>query len=104
MASGGSLRSEERSRRRILSRMFGTGSEVADGVAAVFFESRGNALDLRDKSLIQQVSQHAQFKLPKLRHIGWRGEPILWAADVVAGSVARALARDEPAPFPVSWI
>jgi hypothetical protein len=104
IGSDGPIRSEERTRRRLLARIFGPGMGLPDGVSAVFLESRGNALDLRDKSLIQQVARHSEFKVHKVRHIGWRGQPMLWAADVVAGSVTRALAKSEDSPFPLTWM
>jgi hypothetical protein len=104
IASAGPRRSEERTRRRILAAVFGSASGFLDGVDSVVLESRGNALDLRDKSLIQQVSMFSDQKPRRIRHVGWRNQPMLSAADVVAGSVSRALAVGEAAPFPVNWI
>jgi hypothetical protein len=104
IASKGPRRSEERTRRRLLAAVFGSTSCLLDGVDSVVLESRGNALDLRDKSLIQQVSKFTDQKSRRIRHVGWRNQPMLWAADVVAGSVSRALTVGEAAPFPVNWI
>lgn len=100
----GSSRSEERSRRRILAHLF----VAADGEFArsesVVFERRGNALDMKDKALIRILMGNTTDRPRRVRHEGWRDQPMLWAADVVAGAVSRAVAADEQVPFPVIWI
>ena len=35
--------------------------------------------------------------------VGWKDQPLLWGADIVAGSVSRAIGSSEPTPFPVVW-
>jgi hypothetical protein len=95
---------DERSRRRILAQLFGNATNRPDGVTAVVLESRGLALDRSDKALIQNVTRFAAGGRPIVRHEGWRDQPMLWVADVVAGSVSRALASGELPPFPVTWM
>ena len=96
--------SGERSRRRILAHCFGAMLGFVHGVEIVTFESRGKALDLRDKSLLQSLGRFAGSELPKVRHEGWRHQPMLWAADVIAGSVSRAVASGNTPPFPATWV
>ena len=104
MASTGEPRMEERSRRRLLVALFGSSASVIYGAPSIVMESRGNALDLRDKSLIRRVTAYSEGEFAEVRHIGWKNQPLLWGADIVAGSVSRALAVGETAPFPVNWI
>jgi hypothetical protein len=103
IASLGESRAEERTRRRLLVALFGSSSSIIHGTASIVMESRGNALDLRDKSLIRRVTAYSQGEFAEVRHVGWKDQPLLWGADIVAGAVSRAIGTGEPTPFPVVW-
>jgi len=103
IASLGASRAEERTRRRLLVALFGTSSSIIHGTASIVMESRGKAPDLRDKSLIRRVTAYSPGEFAEVRHVGWKNQPLLWGADIVAGSVSRAIGSGEPTPFPVVW-
>lgn len=103
IASLGDSRAEERTRRRLLVALFGTSSSIIHGTSSIVMESRGKAPDLRDKSLIRRVTAYSQGDFADVRHVGWKDQPLLWGADIIAGSVSRAIGSGEPTPFPVVW-
>lgn len=104
IARTGPSRAEERSRRRLLASLFETPASVTQDTASFVMESRGNALDLKDKSLIRRVTAYSHGEFGDVRHVGWRHQPLLWGADIVAGSVSRAVASGQSPPFPVTWM
>ena len=84
---GPSAMTSERRRRLCLTRMF---HELAErGVDELIAESRGPADDRRDRGLLDAL--RAQRQVPatlRLDHRPGPSEPVLWAADCVAGAIA----------------
>jgi hypothetical protein len=85
---------QERSRRLLLAEM------SAFAIEAVWvLESRDRASDRRDLRLFDGLRGVPDIARPRIEHVRADVEPLLWAADVVASSAARAGLRGLPAPF-----
>lgn len=79
-------RGQERARRIVQRRLVGELNAL--GVVEITAESRRNVLDRRDVELVRSV----RFDLPKgtrvhLQDVRGDTEPLLWVADIVAGTV-----------------
>jgi hypothetical protein len=65
------------------------GDLKAEGISDLVIETRSEALDRRDRQTLLDA-RHAGIAADSLiyRHVGKLEEPLLWAADAIAGAVA----------------
>lgn len=91
-------RAHERSRRRLLSQLPWRLDGLDRNVSRLVLESRGRALDQSDLLLrIRLLTTTPMY--PPIEFARPLAEPLLWAADVVAGSVSHAVTTGYESPF-----
>jgi hypothetical protein len=76
------------------------GDLKAEGISELVIETRGEALDRRDRRTLLHAREVgiASGDL-SYRHTGKREEPLLWAADAIAGAVALHLTGEDSRYF-----
>jgi hypothetical protein len=91
-------RHQERARAACLTAL--VGDLKVEGISELVIETRSEALDRRDRQTLLDA-RHAGIGADSLtyRHVGKLEEPLLWAADAIAGAVALHLTGEDSRYF-----